>query len=251
MLDILLMSEQSGLIGQHLRRHTSNHRLGICLEVLILVAASFPTVTATTSTTFASAVATAATAATLIIIIVALAATITIIIASSVATLALCTTNFTTASSTICVSLLVILILILATAIFPLRLRFRGFCLCRLKSRLRCRVASLMNLPEVYWFRRGLTRLLLVTGIVHNLLPVHDTAFGWSMFARCCRTRRCLCRRLLLPRLIDRLALVPFLVIRFLCHFILIRWLIWSSLSYFLFIILSLGKGEVVKMETY
>ena len=195
------MGQKRWLIGQHLRSHSSNHCLGIGLKVLILIS------THVSTTSAASTVST-----TCSIIIIIWLSSITIIIVTAVATLALWLTTLVGSilvlASTVGVTILVILLLIRTLfSVLTLLGEIGGLACHRLKSRLRRRVGSRMNLPKVNRFGHGLACLLLITRIIHDLLPIDNTSFCRSIIACCCLICGNL-RRRLLPRLIDGLALV-------------------------------------------
>ena len=250
------MGHQLIRIGEHLGCHSTYHGLWIAVEIVIisvispiLVAALAATATASSTLVIIIVVATLrligssfssrvlVVIISIIMMIVVGAAVATPVIAARTAASATLRTRaslVTILTSTVCISLLVCALGLVLTsstlAMVPLATRvviLRRICssvsaCSRLNSSLRGTVAaacSSMDLLEVNGLVHGLARLLLLlTRVVHNLLPIDG---GWlTILSRLSRgrrrgTRRCRwCARLgrWLARLIHRLALVCFLV---------------------------------------
>ena len=206
------MGHQLGLVGQHLRRHATDESLRVLVVVLVLVVLT-------------RGVGPAAILIIMGVVGVAWLAAVTIVFGVALA-LGSCASILARTVGTTLVIRIFGVVGSLAMRILGVRLGLGGFGLRRLKSSRRSCVASSVNFLEVHWLGRGLAGLLL-TGLVHDGLPVHLLHVG-----RALRRRLALCHgisalrrgslrlRRWLSRLIDRLALAFLVSLR--SHLILL-----------------------------
>ena len=215
LLHVLLVGDQLGLvIGEHLGRHTADHRLRVVVVILILISraglvGSSPATGVVVRVRVPSPVA-------VVSFRVALALTLTLALGRRVRIIVVVLARFAR------VALLVLGVgfAVGAGAVSTGGgLRVGGHCARRLKSRLRGGLAARVDLREV----NGLgcfrwLHLLFVAGggVVHNLLPVYGLPCRLFLSAAGGRRGWCAGLRRGLAGLIDGLALLLF--VRFLSH---------------------------------